>query len=521
MSSHSGASGAEGVDWRENIKRQLAAALERRARAAEQQARLSETLPEVEEGQRQIKKRLEILPPPIGDKALREKLKVPERVFENARHKLFLILTDPTSIPEMRRRAERSYTEARNDLLFMAVRHYQSEAPIQEDGSRGVKYQDEMNRLYGEFIQNERTFFAKETPVKIDTVYTLALEPVLMQAFAVQMLGEYGVEDTAEANARKAVIESTLNPETVNADLAQLETPLTTAESRVLREARLAYVSSKIAAAEGAPHVDARAVEKRYHELRADALMQIRKMKESTEEDNEWVDELIHKAQRTDMQLELALHAVKLSPEKQKRVSKLGAKLSKMKWGRNTLALLALFAAVSRDAPDVDVTPMHGGAPTEDVQTPRAQASAPDEQQSSVIPPTLFEGNRLVEEGQGITITIPENGNALSALREVVIASSRIPWVTAWMEKVHREARPDLVVTREGRLEALAMDAGFMTEYDELDSATGAYVSRSAPIPPGSVLVLDQTGMRFRYPDGTEQLLVNGDTLESNPLAAQ
>lgn len=450
----------------------------------------------------------EIPPPPIGTKEVQEKFKLPYIQFENKRLTFFTALMDTNTTAEKRTQAERGYVEARNDLLFMAVRHHQSQSPIQENGKRGDEYQRQMDELYAHFVIDERTLFAQKTPMKIDTVYTLALEPVLMRAFASQMLGEYGLENTREANARKTVIESTLNPETVTADLAQLETALTSAESRVLREARIEYVSSKIAAQQGVPHANARAIEKRYHELRADALAQIRKMKESTEEDNEWVDELTYTAQRADMPLEIALCAAKLSPEKQKRVGVLGAKLSKMKWGRNTLALLAIFAAVSKDAPDVDVTPLHGGAPTEDVQSPRAQAPA----------------ERTDESSASVSIAIPEGGNALSALKDVVVASNRISWITPWMEMVRQNARPDLALTREGRLEALAMNLGFMTDYTRLDRRTGAYVADSMPIPKGSMLVLDESGMRLIYNGREEQLVTvtegpDGNILTVHPYA--
>lgn len=471
---------------------------------AERHAERAETESDFLAARRKLKEALETeellkTVPSIGSSELVAELALPLLEFAKARALLTGLsrAEEPAPTKGERVEAHRNYFETRNELLFRAVRIHQRKFPILQDGTRGKEYQDLLDRLFKNFITDECFAISKTIHAPADTAYSLAFDPELLREFKSNVRTFYVDKELKGTPERKALMERILVPDE---DLQQLETPLTTAESRALREARLAYASSKIAAAEGVPHIDARAIEKRYRDLCADALAQIKRMKESTEEDNDWVDELAYKAKRADMQLEIALIATKLSPEKQKRAGKLGAKLSKMKWGRNTLALLAIFAAVSKDAPDVDVTPMRGPAPSGDQRQPDAQV------------PT----ERADESSASVSIAILEGRNALSALKDVVIASNRISWITPWMETVRQNARPDLAVTREGRLEALAMNLGFMTDYTHFDQRTGTYTADSLPIPKGSTLVLDESGMRLIYNGREEQLVTVTESPEGN-----
>ena len=485
----------------------LGEAIEQRARAKNTLGDLAGSLRELEAslqgGEAGVKELLKEVPN-VGSPEVKAELAVPLRKFAEARA-LLIGLSQTEKQPTNKKRAEahREYFETRNELLFRAVRIHQRKFPLREDGGRGDEYRKLLDALFTNFITDESLSISKSIHAPTDAAYSLALDPELLREFKTQILDFYDHATLPGIEGRKELMESILLP-----DLEQLEAPLRDKEKNALREARLAYASSKIAAAEGVPHMDARAIEKRYRELRVDALLQVQKMKESSEEDNDWMDELGMHAVASDIALETRLREAKLSAEKRKRVSRLAQSLSKAKWGRNTLALLAIFAAVSKDAPDVDVTPLHRGAPTEDVQSPRAQAPA----------------ERTDESSASVSVAIPEGGNALTALKDVVVASNRVSWITPWMEMVRQNARPDLALTREGRLEALAMNLGFMTDYTRLDRRTGAYVADSMPIPKGSTLVLDESGMRLIYNGREEQLVTvtegpDGNILTVHPYA--
>lgn len=459
------------------------------------------------------------------------------RMFQNARKKYIELLKSESPDFALLKSAEREYIDTRNTLLVAAIRFYQSRAPLQKDGTRGDAYLRIRESLFNEFVVQERMALSEK--LDVDTGYSFIQDPLLFEEFHTLLFDfMQGDKDHEYVFKRRELMQMVLNPEDLVDETSQnsdalldedekrkllrmqqmvdarpenIQGLLDKTEQEELRRARRAYAASQIARADGNPYQNEKEIGLAYRALLEKAYEKIRAIQVPEGDSKDWVTDYLVNAQHSEEAFDTYLREQLLSPEKQKRFSKLKEALSKMKWGRQTFIAIAALGVLSSDTSSVDVTPMRSGPTTYDTGgTSGTTESERIRPVQPTVPPTLFENNRILEEGQEITISIERGGTALSAIQKVRDAAGRVPWITPWLQK---ETRSEARLSND---EQLAIALGFMTDY--IVPINGRYEPISETVLPGSALVITNEGLTFRYPDGREHQLVNGDMLETHPL---